>query len=161
MKRFDFSSTKLRAATALGVVLALAVATTGFAKPGGGGCKGEKRGDRIERKIAALEVDEEKRAAAYAVVDKARSARRGLEAELRTARERMRSMLDGEAPSEEEVLAQAERIGALETELHRDRLKTMLAVRSIVGAEAWKKVEKRRDRAGRRGMHRDGARARF
>jgi Spy/CpxP family protein refolding chaperone len=50
-------------------------------------------------------------------------------------REKLRALLDQDAPDEETVMRQVEAIGAAETELHKQRLRTMLTVRALLTPE--------------------------
>jgi Spy/CpxP family protein refolding chaperone len=54
---------------------------------------------------------------------------------LHGEREKLRALLDQDAPDEEAVMQQVESIGAAETELHKQRLRTMLAVRALLTPE--------------------------
>jgi Spy/CpxP family protein refolding chaperone len=70
-----------------------------------------------------------------------------LEEKLRAAREELRKLLDQDAPDEIAVLAEADRMGAIRTEMQRAMLRTLLAVRAELTAEQRKQLgEKMRER---------------
>ena len=66
------------------------------------------------------------------------------------AKKQLRELLAADAPEEATVLAQAERIGGLETALHQERLKTKLTIRDLVGPDAWGELQERRGRKEKR-----------
>ena len=129
----------------LGAVLALFVvallgAGTAFSTPGHRGCEGHGKGgrlDRLEAKLADLPLDTETRAAAAQVLERARSEREARHEDLREARHNLYALLEQETPVVEQVMAQAEALGALETEAHKSKLRTMLELRALLGAEQW------------------------
>jgi Spy/CpxP family protein refolding chaperone len=80
---------------------------------------------------------------------------------LDAAHEKIRVLLSADAPDESEVLEQADRIGALETESQKTRLRGMLRIRALLTAEQRAMLveihEERRSRRGER-RHRPGRR---
>jgi len=125
------------------VVVALLGASTA-AKPRHAGCHGHGKGahlDRLEAKLAELELDVETRAAAARVLEQARTERETRRDEMRDARRALHELLEQEQPALESVLAQADAIGALETEAHKSKLRTMLELRSLLGAEQWQALK--------------------
>jgi len=125
------------------VVAGVLGAGAAFARPpghhGGRGGHGSCGGfERLSDKIDDLGLDAEKQAAADQVLEQARVARKAQRAEMRAARQQMRALLEQDAPAVDAVMAQADTLGALETKAHKERLQTMLSLRSIVGAERWK-----------------------
>lgn len=103
---------------------------------GAGGCGVERLADKIDD----LGLDAGQQAAVDQVLDQARVTRRTQRQEMRAARQQMRALLAQDAPSTEAVMAQADVIGALQTKTKKDRLQTMLSLRSIVGVERWKEL---------------------
>jgi len=129
------------------VVVALLGASTAFSKPRHAGCHGHGKGahlDRLEAKLAELELDVETRAAVARVLEQARTERETRRDEMRDARRALDELLDQEQPALEPVLAQADAIGALETEAHKSKLRTMLELRSLLGAEQWQALKGKR-----------------
>jgi Spy/CpxP family protein refolding chaperone len=128
-------------------VLALALAGvlgtgTALARPdghGGPGCGGRGQ-DRLAEKIRALGLNTETQAAVDKVLEQAKTTREAQRDEMRAAREQMRSLLEQDAPAHDAVMAQADAIGALETQGRKQRLETMLSLRSLIGAEQWKQL---------------------
>lgn len=125
----------LSSAMAFAVAAALGLATSSWAKgPGGpGGFDGP--GARLERALESLALDEAKRSEVFGVIDAARPAGRELRERLRTAHEEMRALLADANAGEEAVLAKADAIGALHTELRKHELRTLLQVRGRLSAE--------------------------
>lgn len=133
---------------AAAVVAIAAVATAGqqaSARPGakcagGGGARLE----HLERDLARLGLPQERLGAVYQVIDEARSQRRAFDGELYAAHERMRALLDEDEPSLDAVTAQADSIGALQTEARKVELRALVQVRSLLGAEQWQQLEAKR-----------------
>jgi Spy/CpxP family protein refolding chaperone len=126
------------------VVVALLGAGTAYSKPGRGGCHGHGKGaglDRLEAKLAELELDADTRAAAARVLEQARADRAGRRDEMRDARRALHELLEREQPAVDQVMAQADAVGALQTEAHKAKLRTMLELRALVGAEQWQELK--------------------
>jgi Spy/CpxP family protein refolding chaperone len=132
------------AAVALALV-ALLGAGTALSKSRDGGCRGHHgKGsylDRLEAKLDDLGLEAETRAAAAQVVEQARAERETRRDVEREARRALHELLEQEAPAPEQVMAQADAIGALETESHKAKLRTMLELRSLLGAEKWQELQ--------------------
>ncbi len=121
----------------LAVLLAFALLGAGLvnsaeARPRGGGPRPEAF---LDRHADELGLDDETRAAIEAIVEAARPEGEALRAELHAARLAMRALLDQDAPDEDEVMAQAERIGQVEIARSQHRLKTLLAIRAKLSPE--------------------------
>ena len=82
-----------------------------------------------------------------------RDATSGLREDLRTARQALRQRMEEDSPSESQVHAQADAIGALSTQLHRSSLSLRLGIRGLLTKEQIEAVafaiEKRRERRQR------------
>lgn len=131
----------------LGLVLAATATVAGgaLAKPHGGG--GHGRGNllmHIERGVERIELTAETKQAVYAVLDGARNERRALTDQIRTARDQMKAALDAETPSLDAVLAQADSIGALETQAKKIELAAVVKVKSLLTDEQWKELREAR-----------------
>jgi Spy/CpxP family protein refolding chaperone len=131
-------------AGAAGAVLALVVVAllgAGMAESKEGrGCHGRDKGARFEKmeaKLAELELDEKTRAAAQQVIATAKTDSEARREELSEARSALRDLLEQEAPALDAVMAQADAVGALETESHKAKLRTMLELRGLLGPEQW------------------------
>jgi Spy/CpxP family protein refolding chaperone len=126
------------------VVVALLGAGTAYSKPGHGGCHGHDEGarlDRLEAKLAELELDVDTRAAAARVLEQARTESATRRDAMHDARRALHELLEQEEPAVDRVMAQADVVGALQTEAHKAKLRTMLELRALVGAEQWKELE--------------------
>jgi Spy/CpxP family protein refolding chaperone len=75
------------------------------------------------------------------VLEQARSERETQRDEVRAARHALHELLEQETPVVEQVMAQAEALGALETEAHKAKLRTMLELRALLGAEQWQELK--------------------
>jgi len=95
---------------------------------------------KVEHGVEKLELAPETRKSVEAILDEARSQLRALRDQLHAAHEQMRTALDAESPSTETVLAQAESIGALETQAKKLELQAILGVRQLLTAEQWKQL---------------------
>lgn len=129
-------------ALALGGVAALAGGAA-WARPHGGDCGGRHHGmgiEQLERKVPGLELAPDTEKAVYAAIDQARAKRRSLDRELGAAHERLRALLDQERPEVDAVLAQADKLGALRTELHKLELRAKVAVRALLSPEQWEQL---------------------
>jgi Spy/CpxP family protein refolding chaperone len=140
----------LVAAVALGAVTAAGVAQ---ARPGGGRCGGPGHAmlERLEQDLGGLGLAQAELDAAYAVIDRARKERRGLDGELRAAHERMHELLEQDAPDGGAVTAQADAIGALTTRLRKMELAAALEVRALLTPAQREALASRRDRMEKRG----------
>lgn len=130
---------------AAGAIAIAAVATAtqqATARPGGtcGGGKGAKL-EHLERDVARLGLEQDQLANVYEVIDQARVQRRAFDGELHAAHERMRALLDQDAPSVEAVTTQADSIGALQTEARKVELRALVQVRNLLTAEQWQQLE--------------------
>ena len=123
------------------VVVALLGAGIAHSKPGGA-CHG-KRGSmgRLEAKLDELSLDANTRAAAAQVIAKARSEGETRREEMRDARHALHELLEQEAPAVDQVMAQADALGALQTDAHKAKLRTLLELRALVGPEQWKELK--------------------
>lgn len=120
--------------------LALALTSPAAARPlfGGGppgpppyfegGPHGPPDGGFVGHHADRLGLGEETQATIEEIVATSRAEGEELREQLRAARERMHELLSEEVPEEEAVLGQAEVIGGLETELHKHRLRSLLAI---------------------------------
>ncbi len=150
-----------RAALAAILTTGLGLAGGAVARPPGGGCGGPGAAglEHLERRIGRAQLPAETQAAVYAQIDGARAERRPLEASLDAARQRMRELLEQEPASVEAVMAQADTIGALETQLQKLGLRTMVAIRALVTPEQWESLRPGRpgEPRGPEAARRDGA----
>jgi Spy/CpxP family protein refolding chaperone len=72
---------------------------------------------------------------------------------------RMRELLAGTSPDEARVLDQAEVLGAIETDLEKQRLRTLMQIRSLLSAEQLGQLAQiREERRGRKRHHGRGRR---
>ena len=133
----------------LSLFVALALATSAFARPGGGPGHGPGKGFFLQRQLEKLELPAETRTQVDAVLAESRTRQEALHQQIRAAHESMRSLLDQDSVDEAAVMAQADTIGSLMTEARKDDLKTLIQVRSLLTPEQRatldQNLEKRRE----------------
>jgi Spy/CpxP family protein refolding chaperone len=152
------------------LLVALSVASQGFAQPpfggpppgggpdsfggpppGGGpgpfGGPPPGRGpDRfIEEHAAELGLDDETLEAIEEIVDESREQRRELSDELRGMHREMRDLLSQDTPDESAVMLQADAIGKAETELHKQRLAALIGIRALLSEEQREELSRIRE----------------
>ena len=117
---------------------ALAIVTAGSlaaASPSKHGPHGPNMSSMLESRVEKLDLDEATRNAVYAIIDGSKSTERETKTRLRNEHESLRTLLKQESPDETAVLEHADRIGALMTELRKQQLRTLLAVRAQLTPE--------------------------
>jgi periplasmic protein CpxP/Spy len=97
-------------------------------------------GDVLERHADELGLDADTLARIRDIADKSRQAEQPLADQLRTLHQGMRALLEAESPKADDVMQQADKIGALETELRKDHLRTMLEIRALLTPEQRQKL---------------------
>lgn len=124
------------AAAVVGTAAALLVLTQSpaFARPGHR--DGHLAYRHIEHELQTLELDEATREAARGILEAAREEGRALHSRLKAAHGEMRTLLDQQSPDAEAVLAQADVIGALRTEMRKQQLRAVLQVQALLPSEA-------------------------
>lgn len=131
----------LALAACLGLFAGAATAQPPDAAGGPGGRRFDRRHGPppfeqvLERHAERLGLDDAARARVRAIADAARPEGDRLRNELEDRQREMRELLGADAPDEAAVLAQADRIGAAETALQKQRLRTMLEIRAILTPE--------------------------
>jgi Spy/CpxP family protein refolding chaperone len=114
-----------RIALAAGLAVAVGLATPALAA----GKSFGHHGPRLERAIERLELDDVQRTEISALLDAARPAGRTLHEQIRAAQADLHALLAETDVDESAVLAGAEQLGALRTELSKHRLRTLIQVR--------------------------------
>lgn len=148
--RMRASCTRLVITTLVALTLGLGLAAQASARPHGG-CghrSGEDPGG-LEQRIEELELSAETGDAVEKLLDQTRAQQRELRGQLRENHERMHDLLAQESAPAQEILALADTIGALETHLHKNRLQTLLQIRSLLTPEQWQELLPQHER-GRR-----------
>lgn len=125
-------TTRMRRA-ALGLALAAALCLAGAA----GARPDERRpvGGLIARHAERLGLTGEALAAVQEVVDASGVRHEALLAELDASRAAMRELLSQPIPDADAVMAQADAIGELETQLHKNRLRAIMQIRALLTPE--------------------------
>lgn len=120
----------LTLAAALFLAAAPLCVTPAFAGPHHGGGPG-----RLERQLEKLGLSDAQKQKVQAILDAAKPKREEIRGQMRAAFQDMKALLDQDAPSQSAVLAQADKIGAIQTEAHKTMLTTLLAVRQELTPE--------------------------
>jgi Spy/CpxP family protein refolding chaperone len=108
-------------------------------------------GGRLKQLIADLGLDEKTLTEVNQILEASQAERRELRRQRREAHQHMRTLLEQAEPDEATVMAQADTIGALETEAQKQRLRTILRVRAfLTPAQRAKLLELLRARHPRR-----------
>jgi len=158
MRRFllaGFTATILIGLTLAGT----SAARSHFGGPRGHGGPGDHGPDRlIDEHADELGLDEDTREAIHGVVDGSRADARKLRRELRGLHDAMRTLLSQDDPDEAVVMKQAETIGKVETEMHKHRLSTLLAIRALLTPEQRAELTRIREETRGEGRGRGGPR---
>ncbi|MBW2493182.1 MAG: Spy/CpxP family protein refolding chaperone [Deltaproteobacteria bacterium] len=107
----------------------------------------------IEENAEALELDDETLGAIRGIVAQSKAKGDQLHARLRESREQLKALLDQGAPDESAVMKQIETIGAVEIEMHKHRLGTMLEIRALLTPEQREQMTRLRDESRGRWRH--------
>lgn len=92
-------------------------------------------GPRMEHALERVELPDEVRARVDRLLDTSHANHRELSRGLRRAHDRMRELLEEAEPSEDAILGQADEIGRIQTQLEKDRLRTLLRIRAELTPE--------------------------
>ncbi len=140
------------AALAVAVVAGLASASVAVAGPHGGPCGGRAGGglDRIEHGVARAGLPAETQKAIYQRLDEARTEQRALRSSLADEHEKMRALLERDVTDADAVMAQADVVGNLETQMRKLELRTLVSLRNLVTPEQWEEIAPRPPRFGAR-----------
>ncbi len=112
---------------ALAILVGFLLAAPAAARPGGppGGS-----GPPLDRALEQVDLADEVRERVDVLLDASRRVRRAAQRDLQKAHAEMRDLLEADEPSEERILAKADEIGRLQTDLEKDRLLTLLRIRA-------------------------------
>jgi Spy/CpxP family protein refolding chaperone len=145
---------RTRVGAVLALVASLALAGAAFA----GGPPDETRppGGLITRNAARLGLQGDALAAVQAVIDASGARHADLLAKLDTARDAMRELLSQPVPDSKAVMSQADAIGAVETELHKNRLQAIMEIRALLTPEQRQMLLTIRDEEHARREHEGG-----
>jgi Spy/CpxP family protein refolding chaperone len=109
----------------------------------------------LERHADRLHLDDATREQIRALAAAGRERSEPRHEVLRRLHDEMHALLSSDAPDTDAVMAKAEEIGRAETELHKERLRTMLAIRALLTPEQRSELvrihEEWRARRGERG----------
>ena len=157
--KVGFSRKGFGAAVALAVGLGwLLAVSAGAHGPGGCGPRAGMLGG-LEHGIAKLALAPDTLQTVNAAIDQARSQEQTLRAQIESEREKMHALLDETPPPLDQVLAEADAIGSLETQAKKTALQALVTVRQQLTTEQWQELQaQRRERwhGGSRGTSGSG-----
>jgi Spy/CpxP family protein refolding chaperone len=99
-------------------------------------------GDFIEQHAERLGLDQQTVDAIRAVIERSRASSETLRADVSAAHGELRELLHRDTPDEAAVMQQAEKIGALETEASKNRLRAVLEIRKMLTAEQRRELDR-------------------
>lgn len=105
----------------------------------------------LERRIESLDLSEDVRRQALAIVDAARPEERELREQIDEAHEQLRALLGTASPDPAAVDAQVDALGALRTEKHKQFLATLLGIGALLDDEQRAALLAPPERGGPRG----------
>ena len=117
------------------LLLGLSVSGASGEQPGRSRQAGPPAARFIEKHAEQLGIDETTRQAIQGLVEEARTRGRETRASLKQARTELRGLLEQDSPDEAAVMQHAERLGALRTEVRKNRLRAMLQIRALLTPE--------------------------
>ncbi len=128
---------RLRCVPLAGLALAaLLLAGAASARPRGHhGHHGMDEHGFIQENAERLGLSEETRQAVQAIVEDSHARAAALHDEHREARRALKDLLSQDTPAEAAVMAQADELGRVETQLSKHRLATMLRIRALLSPE--------------------------
>lgn len=100
-----------------------------------GGPPGEPPGGGLDQALEQIDLPDDVRTDVDALLDEARTERRAFHRSLKAAQKDMRAKLEADEPDEAAVLAQADEIGRLRTEVEKTRLRTLLRINKRLSPE--------------------------
>lgn len=115
----------------------------GFGPRGGG--PGPDPAGFLAHHAERLGLDESTTRSIEALVDASRERADALREQLRAAHDELHTLLSVDAPDESAVMAQAEVIGGLETELHKERLRALLKIHALLTPEQRAELQRIRE----------------
>jgi Spy/CpxP family protein refolding chaperone len=137
---------------ALALCAAFALAAPAFARPPAD----RPVGGLIARNAERLGLEGDALLAVQAVVQASGVRHEELLQKLESAQAAMRELLSQPVPDSDAVMAQADALGALETELHKNRLKAILDIRALLTpAQREELLKIREEERAQRGEHGD------
>jgi Spy/CpxP family protein refolding chaperone len=143
---------------------ALLLVSAASARPGGHhrhhGHHGMDEQGFIQENAERLGLSEETRTAIEGIVDDSHARAATLHDAHREARHALKDLLSQDAPDEATVMARAEELGRIETELSKHRLATMLRIRALLSPEQRSQLlEIRREKRARKEAAREACAA--
>jgi Spy/CpxP family protein refolding chaperone len=138
----------------IGAAVAVGAASAKPPGPGRPGPGGPGPEHLIEENADRLGIDDDTRDAIRKIAEASRERSDALSERLHAAHEEMRHLLDADEPDEDAVMAQAEAIGALHVDKHKNRLRALLEIRALLTPEQRQELVKLREEMGPPPWHR-------
>ena len=118
-------------------ISALAIGLLAVAAAGSAGAFGRHGGGppefgRLEKRLERLDLSADVRAKAFAILDGARGNERALREQIRAAHKEIGAMIGSGTPDEKALDAKIDKIGALQTQHHKQFLHTVLQIAAVL-----------------------------
>ena len=139
--RNRWKSLAVLGAVVLGLAATSALRATAF---GPGGCRGNRGLWGLEHGIGQLGLPPDTLQSVNKALEQARTQESAIREQIRTAHEQMHALLDQTPPNLDQVLAQADSIGSLETQSRKIELQAIVSVRGILSPQQWQQLQSRR-----------------
>jgi Spy/CpxP family protein refolding chaperone len=110
----------------------------------GGGCGGGHGLWGLERGIGQLGLPADTLQSVNQTLAQAREQEKAIRDQLRAAHEQLHALLAQTPPNVDQVLAQADSIGSLETQAKKIELQAIVAVRGILSPAQWQQLQSQR-----------------
>jgi Spy/CpxP family protein refolding chaperone len=129
------------------LALAATLALAGAARAGGPHGFGHHgpEGGFLEHHAEVLGLDDDTRERIRTIVEESQQEADLIYAQKREARDALHELLEADEPDRGAVMAQVERLGALDTEKHKLRIDTMMRIRAELTPEQRERMKEMRD----------------
>jgi Spy/CpxP family protein refolding chaperone len=133
--------------------IAIGAVTLGLAATGalhasafgpGGGCRGGHGLWGLEHRLGQIGLPSDTLQSVTQTIEQAKTQEKATHEQIRAAQEQMHTLLQQSPPSLDQVLAQADSIGSLETQARKIELQAMVTVRGMLSAQQWQALQQQR-----------------
>ena len=108
---------------------------------GPGGCRGGHGLWGLEQRIGQLGLPADTLQSVTQTIEQAKTQEKATREQIRAAHEQMHTLLEQTPPNVDQVLAQADSIGSLETQARKIELQAMLTVRGMLSTQQWHQLQ--------------------
>ena len=139
---------------AIGTAFVVGLGATGALRAAAFGPGGCGRGHGLwglEHGISQLDLPADTLQTVTQTIDQARTQEKAAREQIRAAQDQMHTLLEQTPPNVDQVLAQADSIGSLETQARKIELQAMLTVRGMLSTQQWQQLQSQRWHHGEAG----------